>query len=914
MRYSWIPPVIVALDFISKLLLAYSPWSEGIYIIMDGLNFSLSDTQLHLKNSFFSIGFSTSSIILFSGVLAIILFLQRTSAGFINAFTLTTIGLQLAVGGIIAQFIDLFLHGQVINMIVIDTFISISISISELAIIIGLVLLLVDLLQRHLIPKSSVIPLEGSTVGDIDLSEAIIGIDNVHIDVYISPGFRGAVRAVANDAINNVINSASTKKSSSPYSYTLKNLREHYFKLIDPALKRFKEDKDVTKFEILYVAVIKLVQEEITAAFDYYNYEIKHNPIYKKPEYAQSGSKSTAFLLSNSSNTRNNVAKEIFSQFTTVENDRLKHLRSALFGMVDHLLSDTFKIPLLYASSHLDDYVLCHHYLLLNHFNEQINSFTSIDKTIAKALLQNIQSLPNAEDEIEQPLNEQDQTGLSFQKLLYQPSVLMAPHNITTLLDLNWSNTKLYHAKEKGESNKARLFRRHLRFQRYQLAQLHNEFEKANLIHDLMLVYYVMDQIRSGKRNYDQSFINQMLTKLFPNSGARLLPISTGSHRKMLLEMGFTAEALNDVSQRMKEDLSPFLLRVVKDFSRYRRDLHLLNRVQQAINKLQFYTSEKDILTSRSNHTLYEFLSEDEIGESQDYELVRHAILKADLRGSTRITEELTRKKLNPATHFSRNFFEPINEILAQYNAEKVFIEGDAMILIFNENNNPHSNKLCVSQACGLAADMLRIVEKQNKLLEKYKLPILELGIGIAFQNNPPRFLYDEESKITISPAINRADRLSSCAWAIKNWLTDIDDTFHVAMYEPSENARSIGAKAEKEMIYNLNGILIEDIAFEKLKRELNFRQIKNPIPAFKDSILLASKFPDTYGTMHTVIVRSAPVQIYDPSHNPSTAPNVEKRRYYEVIHDKSIIAQLISMSKLNKPTADIDRRVTRRK
>jgi class 3 adenylate cyclase len=479
----------------------------------------------------------------------------------------------------------------------------------------------------------------------------------------------------------------------------------------------------------------------------------------------------------------------------------------------------------------------------------------------------------------------------------------MAPHNITTLLDTRWCTHKLETAKSKGDQNRVNKFRQHLRYQHYQLALLQNELEKSDLLHDLLVTLTVTDQIREGKRNFDLALIDKIFKTLFLNNQKQMKNINPNLRRQLLIQLGLSNFTIEIINKQLHSNLAPVLLRFVRDFSRYRQDLQLYHQAQQSINRISFIESEKDILTSRANRSLYEFLTLDESDQSDDSELIHHAILKADLRGSTRITEELNKKGLNPATHFSRNFFDPINEILPQYGAEKVFIEGDALILIFNEHSDMHSSHLCVSHACGVATDMLRIVDRQNRILEKYKLPILELGIGIAYNDTPPRYLFDDDSKITISPAINRADRLSSCAWAIKTWLAGkIEKTMHVAMYEPSANARSIGAKAEKEMIYNLNGILLEDSAYKKLSSEIRLKRIKNEIKSLQDSDLLASKYADSYGTMHTIIVRSAPVRVYDPAYEYTKAPEVKGRRYHEVIHDKELINQIIAQKKITRP------------
>ena len=82
---------------------------------------------------------------------------------------------------------------------------------------------------------------------------------------------------------------------------------------------------------------------------------------------------------------------------------------------------------------------------------------------------------------------------------------------------------------------------------------------------------------------------------------------------------------------------------------------------------------------------------------------MNHAVIKADVRGSTRITQELLARGLNPATLFSLNFYEPVKRILDRYGAAKVFIEGDAMVLAIFETESNRSHQRAVSKACALA-------------------------------------------------------------------------------------------------------------------------------------------------------------------------------------------------------------------
>jgi hypothetical protein len=123
----------------------------------------------------------------------------------------------------------------------------------------------------------------------------------------------------------------------------------------------------------------------------------------------------------------------------------------------------------------------------------------------------------------------------------------------------------------------------------------------------------------------------------------------------------------------------------------------------------------------------------------------------------------MNERGLNPASYFSLNFFDPISEILSEYDAHKVFIEGDAIILSIFEREDTPSGWYSVARACGMAINMLMIINRYNKKSQEYQLPILELGIGICHRADAPTFLFDGDNRIMISPAINLADRLSGC-------------------------------------------------------------------------------------------------------------------------------------------------------
>ena len=151
--------------------------------------------------------------------------------------------------------------------------------------------------------------------------------------------------------------------------------------------------------------------------------------------------------------------------------------------------------------------------------------------------------------------------------------------------------------------------------------------------------------------------------------------------------------------------------------------------------------------------------------------MVNHAVVKADVRGSTRITQDLLARGLNPATLFSLNFYEPVKRILDRYGAAKVFIEGDAMVLAIFETESNRSHQRAVSKACALARQILAIAAAYNERPDASDLPRLELGVGIAFQGSAPTYWVDSDSRIMISRALNLSDRLSSCSKVARRML-----------------------------------------------------------------------------------------------------------------------------------------------
>jgi class 3 adenylate cyclase len=349
--------------------------------------------------------------------------------------------------------------------------------------------------------------------------------------------------------------------------------------------------------------------------------------------------------------------------------------------------------------------------------------------------------------------------------------------------------------------------------------------------------------------------------------------------------------AAAEIKQLRRDRRREYVLPVLHDFLRLRRDLKLAYKTFEAMDQIRILTDADDVNLSRANGLLYEFNLEDE--QTAEERIRNHVILKADVRGSTRITSELRAKKLNPATHFSQNFFNPINAYLADFGAGKVFVEGDAVILSFLEYTNSAQRRLGVAHACGMASRILEVVARQNALNRRHGLPELELGLGIAFSDEEPTFLYDGDQQIMISPAINLADRLSSCAKVLRTAeFAENVRPFRVEVLLPVESA-DLPASLKTDVVrYNVNGIEMDTAAFSKLKSELAMQCMDVKVAGCVTRFHVG-RYPDLNGRMQWLVVREAPMHLWERGEGPEQqAPG---RRFFEVVVEPSLITLLRS-------------------
>ncbi|NOR51410.1 MAG: hypothetical protein GQ470_02215 [Gammaproteobacteria bacterium] len=871
-------------------------WDWILMAIPEGPLFSVAGFDLfHTKASIFSFVqiiehfLSHHLWMVWGGIFAAYLFIVWWGKFLNNLHPLLIADVHMLAGAFLSVILDLLFFGNLqdsFHIRVADLF-SINITISGMVLVVGITYLLFQLNRSwHL---KSQYRLNPYLVPKVNLSALPRGVDNIHIDVLLSNKLTNSCKTFINNLIPIVVHEfqAGKRKVHVPKDQ-LKALHNIFSQTLELTLRRAKESGEKEIVDLMIISLFKFIHEEVARAVG--SYANQRTDLREEGMVGEKRQRFNDYISRHKEDVSSTVNEIILGLLKEHQSQPLSQVLKNSLGIKESFSSQLTQTPLTLCGHNRSELVLLKNYMLTGLLRQDENHFHEIERVLSNIFRPYLLLITQESDErvsevVDEYVNE-------IMEILLQPSILTGTKNITKLLDINWTKEKIKEFAAEGKKDKKRALEKHLQFQIGVFRRVENELSRSSISAWLVASYQVKELL-SKRSDLSPSLLMKILVTADDKIQLVERVNKNSSPQSRIPDVEMINDAWDTIHTQCHQFIHDHLVKIMKDFVRYRHDLLVHNQLLQAYAQISLLTDERDIQTSRANYTLHDFSASSEL--DNDLGQVRsHIIIKADLRGSTQVTDKLVELSLNPATHFERNFFTPVNKLIEAYGAEKVFIEGDAIILILNEYDNKKSNRQIASRACGLAAHILRVVATQNKELKCYALPELELGIGIAFCNTPPRYLFDGDHRITISPGINRADRLSACTWSIREWLEKQSVVMNqVEVYQPSESAEAIGEKAQKDMVFNLNGILIEDDIFKKLQQEVNLKPVLNKISSMQDSKLFALVFPDLAGSIHRMIVRKAPVKLYDQSYNVKNCPVVKNRYFYEVVYQKDILDQL---------------------
>jgi hypothetical protein len=785
-------------------------------------------------------------------------------------------------------------------------------------------------LRGRIAPADTAVPLQTAAPVNLDLDKFTRGIDNVHVDVRLSPAFTNAAARL----VYGLLEYQLWRGQGGMKSPDTEEMKSAYGQMIQATIHRAKQQSLLPLVELVQAAALKFVLTQVQAALEQAKQRLRKAATTATDADRQAVAEQTVWFARSRPKLHYTVASQALEQIRKVEAGSLGDLRQSLHGdrwaLPEHVLIN----PLLFGESAMDDELLMKHYVLVGQGPDQLYSFAQLDRFLLylfwrrKPVTAAEQALARATQDRDGLIAEQNrikrkrgwtasttktgqfdsQLGALEEKIREATAVLGqaqmtyaqesyawadAPANVDTLFDMGQAQQKLAAAHKAKDQQTAATWRSQQRFQRGLLRAVELQVCDSGLMSSILAAYETASVFKNLVGVVTAQHLHQYLAS----------PASRSEIRQKIKEKFSSAdcaetyELLDDAVTRVNriggKGSRAYLVRFLRDFLTLRRDLRGYHLMQKAMGQIQLLEDPNHLKLSKANNTLNEFLASKEEG-AVSRTVIGHTILKADVRGSTTITAALRKQGLNPASHFSLNFFTPINALLETYGAGKVFIEGDAVILCIMEYAEASEQPMSVARACGLAKRLLDVVQLQNVACRKAGLPELELGIGLVYSAEPPAYLFDGETPIMISSAIGKADRTSSCSWMLRKQRSQqgagAASQLNVEVYEIPEGDPLRGEKGEVELRYNVNGIEIDAAGFAKLKQEIALQSFEMPVAGAREPVTFhAGRFPDTKGTMHRLIVREGRMRFFDRQSVNGGTENGQA--FYEIVANDPLIA-----------------------
>ena len=729
-----------------------------------------------------------------------------------------------------------------------------------------------------------------------------IGVDNIHHDVYLSPRFVQASRDYLFELIrqHTASNFMSGVELRNARSIDGAGFRKLLSELLQSAVTQAKFYKNV-EIDILFrLAILKFITQELVNQFANIILEGKEwirqrGEHFERSQQAHVLKAKLTELQSARRGVLRVVGQQVAQMVVDAEENVVCKTRRALFGEDFAPYYDLLKNRLIFLDGGKDDSYFLEHFVLLGNYVRDPDRFEAMDALFQEflqqagvaighdpdfveaqrehqAMLDQVQAMrteiANLEEQREQHRKKLDRGDGFLTKFLSSgdPANIKASLNDIELrlkhqqLKLEEFGPQAEAAKQKLDfflkghhgqlgsflnepKNAAKLFDpaaepEALRGQRTQLlARFMERMEQQEVLYHVLAGY----EIRNIAAQYHPPVHLQQLRKALVSKDElkRVEQVLKQVPAKQL-----SAKPIEELGRKIRrysrDETQALVLKFATDFLRLRRELRDAEHLTACMERVNLVSTEQARDLSRLNNRLYECALQDEAKPQQD-PVVSHVIIKADVRGSTRMTQDLLTRGLNPASHFSLNLHEPVKKLLDRYSAKKVFIEGDAIILAIFETESSRAYARPVAKACVLARQILAVCNSYNDSAAKTDLPALELGLGVAFQGSAPAYWTDGDSRIMISKALNLSDRLSGCTKLARRMLAEQKSNLSIFHFLQTMQGASAEELDEFLVRYNRNGIELNEEGFQKLSEEISLESVETnlDLPWGKEKVTL---------------------------------------------------------------------------
>ncbi|MBI5895200.1 MAG: hypothetical protein HZB24_04030, partial [Desulfobacterales bacterium] len=527
-------------------------------------------------------------------------------------------------------------------------------------------------------------PLKDYTVS-FSLERLMPGVDNIRSDVLISPIFTSATRKLVAQLVARHAGVEKRGTDSPPLSLIKEvgSYKQLYKEVMVDAVNKAKARHEPQIEYLAQAAVIKMLLEEIRLQYDHLVGSMKktvrtsdltvHNDWTEAPKLKDK----LQLVMQDRETILQRVGLEICGYWVEVERKEIRVMREAIFGNRSTYFEDLIATPLLHVQNPENEIFMLGEFdiafgRLVEDPDKYGNLLFFIRHLIHQVDLQNSSEHRTSLDK-RLPASEISAAELSesYQKAYAQKidGWLRYLGNMDVLL--NWQRT---HAewqtakKQKADPAEIDRLKQMALKQKTVLNFFYTQFRQKGVIERIAASY----EMQPEYLEYCPPLVPQQIMQYLVMPKARKAIKTRLKRLTNVYGREFSLSPLNRKIKAMEQMTAAkskaYLVRFLNGFARYHRDLSNSAVIREAMERVHIAVEEKTVTLSRENNTLYEFLLGHE-QETSKKPIINHVVIKADVRGSTDITHHMNYRGLNPASYFSRNFFDPISEILSEYDA-----------------------------------------------------------------------------------------------------------------------------------------------------------------------------------------------------------------------------------------------------
>ena len=744
------------------------------------------------------------------------------------------------------------------------------------------------------LPKAYIIP--------YSFSKLRPGIDNVYYDVVLSPAFS---RAIAKIVFQFIVKHAGAEKyldgdSISPWVKERDEFQQLCTELLTAAIEKASGEPSGVQIDYLaQTTVTKALLNEIRVQFETlierFNsvvWEKEQSHTHDLREIVQIKEK-TASLRQQRKSIIYNTSKELFGYLLEVQQRNINPLRRRYFADDTLLPGEFFANPLIYQGSRLedssDDNLMIEEYVLLSRRAPEPNTYEEIlvllTNLVGKIELDTCEATARPENKEKESSPHVDEVeDINQHDSLQRQGWLKHTDTIDVLFNYFQTENRAGEYTGDAAEKDPQEPKNRLEEQKKFLAYCYKEFEKKGLID----IIAASCELKAIYEDYCPPLVPQQILQFLVTPKA-MRDIEAQLQRVYkIYGHSLSLDVLKSVIKRLQKltvvQKQKYLVDFMKGFVRYHRDLDNFNMLRAAIDRVSLISDVRSYDLAKANNTLYEFLLPHEQETATEERPVQNQVaVKIELRGLADISHHFGTRGLQSASYISRHLFEPIAGLASRYAASKLLIDQGAIVLAIVGRQGAGERSYSVARACGLAMQLMMIIQRFNTENVKKQLPVLEVGIGVGFEDGPPVFGFDGESKIAISKAVDDAAQLSAWSSLLPGYCRKKSGPYNISLYPDRRGHGTTEGNDVFILRYNINGIGLNSAGFEQLSKEIDLEPFPCDLSEFQEegSTLYRGKIPARGGVNQTLIIREALIPQVDAG---ELQPNRHaEEKFYEI-------------------------------